>query len=78
MEKGIAIVTMRGKWVTVNPKSDKALDVSKQLTQTPRRSKGDFRTSKKRVEFADKNRNSFKTTNFYVISPFIGSVVFKA
>ncbi|MFM7682127.1 MAG: hypothetical protein ACKO7P_05205 [Bacteroidota bacterium] len=58
-------------------KSDKALDVSKQLPQTPRRSKGDFLTSKKRVEFADKNWNSFKTTNFYVISPFIGYVVLK-
>lgn len=63
-KKELATITMRGKWVTVNPKSDKALDVSKHLTQTPRRPKGDFLTSKKRVEFADKNWNSFKINNF--------------
>jgi hypothetical protein len=63
-KKEIATITMRGKWVTVNPKVNQALDASANLTQTPRKPKGDFLTSKKRVEFADKNWNSFKSNNF--------------
>jgi hypothetical protein len=62
--KELATITMRGKWITVNPKADKALDNSTHLTQAPRRPKGDFLTSKKRVEFADKNWNSLNSNYF--------------
>jgi hypothetical protein len=55
---------MRGSQVTMNPTSNTALDRSKNLQKAPRKPKGDFVTSKKRVEFADKNWNEFKTNDF--------------
>jgi hypothetical protein len=62
--KELASITMRGKQVTVNSTSIKALDNSTNLIQTPRKPKGDFLTSKKRVEFADKSWISFQTNDF--------------
>ena len=64
MNKEIAGITMRGKQVTVNPTSNKALDQSVQLQNIPRRPKGDFLTSPKRVRFADKNWGEFQNDNF--------------
>jgi hypothetical protein len=64
MIKELATITMRGSHVTMNPTSNKALDGSRNLQNVPRKPKGDFLTSKKRVEFADKNWNEFKTNDF--------------
>ena len=62
--KELASITMRGKQVTVNNTSIRALDNSTNLIQTLRQPKGDFLTSKKRVEFADKNWDSYKSNTF--------------
>jgi predicted dithiol-disulfide oxidoreductase (DUF899 family) len=64
MNKELATITMRGDQVTMNPTANKALDRSKNLQIVPRKPKGDFLTSKKRVEFADKNWSSLKTNDF--------------
>jgi hypothetical protein len=64
MNKELATISMRGSQVTMNPTSNTALDRSRNLQKAPRKPKGDFVTSKKRVEFADKNWNEFKTNDF--------------
>ena len=64
MNKEIAGITMRGKQVTMNATSNKALDQSVHLQNIPRRPQGDFLTSRKRVEFADKNWSEFQNDNF--------------
>ena len=62
--KELGSISMRGKQVTVNNTSIRALDNSTNLIQTLRQPKGDFLTSKKRVEYADKNWPSFQTNGF--------------
>ena len=57
MNKELATITMRGKQVTMNITSNRALDQSTHLQNIPRKPKGDFLTSRKRVEYADKNWN---------------------
>jgi hypothetical protein len=64
MNKELAGITMRGKQVTMNATSNKALDQSANLQNIPRRPKGDFLTSPKRVRFADKNWSEFQNDNF--------------
>ena len=64
MNKEIAGITMRGKQVTMNATSNKALDQSVHLQNIPRRPQGDFLTSPKRVMFADKNWSEFQNDNF--------------
>jgi predicted dithiol-disulfide oxidoreductase (DUF899 family) len=64
MNKELATITMRGRQVTMNPTSNTALDRSKNLQNVPRTPQGDFVTSKKRVDFADKNWATLKTNDF--------------
>ena len=64
MNKELATITMRGKQVTMNASSNKALDLSGHLQNIPRRPKGDFLTSPKRVRFADENWSEFQKDNF--------------
>lgn len=63
-KKEIATITMRGFQVTMNGASNSVLDKSKNLKQIIRRPKGDFLTSLKRVDFADKNWSEFKGASF--------------
>lgn len=64
MNKELATITMRGKQVTMNATSNRALDQSVHLQNIPRRAQGDFLTSPKRVRFADKNWSEFQYDNF--------------
>ncbi len=64
MNKELAGITMRGKQVTMNATSNRALDKSVHLQNIPRRPQGDFLTSPKRVRFADKNWGEFQHDNF--------------
>lgn len=64
INKELATITMRGKQVTVNPTSNKALDQSSHLQNIPRRPQGDFLTSRNRVRFADENWSKFQKDNF--------------
>lgn len=63
-KKELATITMRGWQTTMNITSNKALDNSIKLRNVVRKPKGDFLTSKKRIEFADLNWNEFSTNNF--------------
>jgi hypothetical protein len=63
-KKELATITMRGIQVTMNDASNIALDRSYNLSQIDRRPKGDFLTSKNRVEFADSNWDEFKHLRF--------------
>lgn len=64
MNKELAGITMRGNQVTMNATSNRALDQSANLQNIPQRPQGDFLTSRKRVEFADKNWSEFQYDNF--------------
>ena len=64
MNKELATITMRGKQVTMNVTSNKALDQSAHLQNIPRRPQGDFLTSPKRVRFADRNWSEFQHIDF--------------
>jgi hypothetical protein len=64
MNKELATITMRGKLVTMNATSNKALDQSVHLQNIPRRPQGDFLTSPKRVRFADRNWSEFQNDKF--------------
>jgi hypothetical protein len=63
-KKELATITMRGIQVTMNEASNNGLDRSINLTQITRKPKGDFLTSKNRVEFADTNWDEFKHLSF--------------
>jgi hypothetical protein len=64
MNKEVATITMRGKQITMNATSNRALDQSANLQNIPRRPQGDFLTSPKRVRFADKNWGEFQNDKF--------------
>jgi hypothetical protein len=64
MNKELATITMRGKQVTMNVTSNRALDQSAHFQNIPRRPQGDFLMSPKRVRFADKNWSEFQNDNF--------------
>lgn len=63
-KKELATITMRGLQVTMNEASNVSLNKSHNLSQINRRPKGDFLTSKNRVEFADTNWDEFKHLSF--------------
>lgn len=63
-KKELATISMRGSQTTMNETSNKAIDNSINLRNIARKPKGDFQTSKKRIEFADLNWNEFSTNNF--------------
>jgi hypothetical protein len=63
-KKELATISMRGWQTTMNATSNRALDNSINLRNVARKPKGDFLTSKKRIEFADLNWNEFSTNNF--------------
>lgn len=62
--KELETITMRGKHVTMNNASIRALQQSANLKNISPRIKGDFQASKKRIEFADKHWNELQTANF--------------
>ena len=62
--KELETITMRGKHVTFNNASIKALQQSTNLKSLIPKLKGDFQTSKKRVEFADKHWKELQTNDF--------------
>jgi len=64
MSKELATITMRGSQVTMNEASNTALDKSLNLNLIGRKPQGDFLTSRKRVEFADKHWDTFKSNDF--------------
>jgi len=59
--KELETITMRGKHVTLNNASIKALQQSTNLKSLIPKLKGDFQTSKKRVEFADKHWKEYNS-----------------
>ena len=62
--KELETITMRGKHVTMNNASIKALQQSTNLKNLSPQIKEGFQTSKKRIEFADKHWNELQTANF--------------
>ncbi len=64
MKKELATITMRGLQITMNKASNTALDKSLNLNSIGRKPQEDFLTSRKRVEFADTNWDTFKTNDF--------------
>ena len=62
--KELATISMRGWQTTMNDTSNKALDNSINLRNIYRKPKGDFLSSKKRIEFADLNWNELSTNIF--------------
>ena len=62
--KELETITMRGKHVTFNNASIKALQQSTNLKSLIPKLKGDFQTAKKRVEFADKHWKELQTNDF--------------
>ena len=62
--KELETITMRGKHVTLNNASIKALQQSTNLKSLIPKLKGDFLTSKKRIEFADKHWKEFQINDF--------------
>jgi hypothetical protein len=63
-KKELATISMRGWQTTMNESSNRALDISINLRNVVRKPKGDFQTSKKRIEFADLNWNEFSINIF--------------
>lgn len=64
LNKELETITMRGKHGTMNNSSIKALQQSTNLKNLIPRLKGDIKTPKKRIEFADKHRKERQTINF--------------
>ena len=62
--KELATISMRGKHVTFNEKAIKALTACSSLVINNPKPKGDYLTSKLRIEFACKNWNEFKSESF--------------
>lgn len=62
--KELETISMRGKHVTMNNASIRALQLSSNLKNIITQIKGDFQTSKKRIEFADKHWKELQTNDF--------------
>ncbi len=62
--KELETISMRGKHVTMNNLSIEALLSSTNLTNITPRIEGDFQTSKKRIEFADKHWKELQINDF--------------
>jgi hypothetical protein len=62
--KELATISMRGKHVTFNEKAIKSLSSCNSLVIKNPKPKGDYLTSKLRIEFACKNWNELKSESF--------------